>query len=258
MSDAVRSVRSRSRVALRVQWLDQWTFRRGGGPGRYSDRDSQRVAAARSGCSRRPRGIRRLTAAEIDLSIRELLEDDDANAGLVLPEDVRTPFDNDAQTQLVSEALIGGAELLASDAAARLVADDARFERVVGCAPQTADGEACLRAFVARWGRLALRRSLTSSEVDLFVSGVVAGDGPLDLASETDDFRDAVGFVVQALLQDPEFLYRVEVGTSVSGMPGLFRLSDTEVAVRLSFLLWGTGPDDTLLSLAEAGGTCHA
>ena len=107
---------------------------------------------------------------------------------------------------------------------------------------------------MARWGRLALRRSLSAAEVDLFVSGVTAGDGPLDLAGETGDFRTAVGFVVQALLQDPEFLYRVEVGTEVASTPGLYRLSDVEVAVRLSFLLWGSTPDDALLSLAEAGG----
>ena len=82
-----------------------------------------------------PGGIRRLTAAELDLTIRDLLDDDASDAALVLPEDVRTPFDNDAQTQIVSEALIGGVELLASDAVQRLVDDDGRFERVVGCAP---------------------------------------------------------------------------------------------------------------------------
>ena len=200
-----------------------------------------------------PSGIRRLTAAEYDQAIRDLLLDDASEGGLVLPEDNRTPFDNDAQTQTVSEALIGGAELLAADAVARLVADADRFDAVVGCSPTAPDDEACLRSFISRWGRLALRRTLAEEEVDLFTSGASSGEGPLDLAREANDFRVAVGFVVQAILQDPEFLYRIEVGAPVASSPGLYRLSDLEVAVRLSFLLWGSVPDDALLSQAEAG-----
>jgi hypothetical protein len=54
------------------------------------------------------------------------------------------------------------------------------------------------------------------------------------------------------LLQDPEFLYRVEVGT-VTEVPDVFRLNSWEIATRMSYLLWGTTPDDWLLDEADAG-----
>jgi hypothetical protein len=46
----------------------------------------------------------------------------------------------------------------------------------------------------------------------------------------------------------------VEIGTPVAGTPGLHRLGDLELATRLSYLVWGAGPDDELLDLAGGGG----
>jgi hypothetical protein len=57
---------------------------------------------------------------------------------------------------------------------------------------------------------------------------------------------------VRALLQHPEFLYRVEIGTPVAGAPGLFKLTSLEMATRLSYFIWGTMPSDQMLSRAEA------
>src|SRR5262245_37903031 len=57
-------------------------------------------------------GMRRLSAHEYDNTVRDLLFDDTGGAALNLPADQRTPFDNDASAQEVSQALIEGAELL--------------------------------------------------------------------------------------------------------------------------------------------------
>ncbi|MEM6990802.1 MAG: DUF1588 domain-containing protein, partial [Myxococcota bacterium] len=65
-------------------------------------------------------------------------------------------------------------------------------------------------------------------------------------------FDTAVQLVVTAMLQDPKFLYRVEVGEELESRPGAFRLDGYEVATRLSFLVWGSTPDDELLDLAAA------
>jgi hypothetical protein len=54
------------------------------------------------------------------------------------------------------------------------------------------------------------------------------------------------------MLQDPEFLYRVEVGTP-GAEPGTQELTDFELATRLSFLLWGSTPDDALRADATDG-----
>jgi hypothetical protein len=59
--------------------------------------------------------------------------------------------------------------------------------------------------------------------------------------------------VLRAFLQDPEFLYRVEIGTPVAGEPGMYRLSPFELATRLSYFIWGSTPSEGLLDLAAAG-----
>src|SRR5207244_1699196 len=88
---------------------------------------------------------------------------------------------------------------------------------------------------------------LTTEEVDAYV----AKAGPF--AVEAKDFNRAVALVVRALLQDVEFLYRVEVGTAVAATPGLSKLGGFEMASRLSYFIWGTTPDDTLLDAAGTG-----
>lgn len=197
-------------------------------------------------------GLRRLTAAEYDATLRDLLFDDQSTSTLLLPTDARTPFDNDYTTQIPSEALVEAAELLASDAADRLADDPARLAMVLPCTPSGADDEGCLRQLVTRLGRRALRRPLSDAEIDQFVEGS-DGEGALALAIEHDDFNVAVHHVVRTLLQDPEFLYRVEIGTPVDGEPGLFKLSGFEMSSRLSYFLWGSAPDDWVLDLAEEG-----
>src|SRR5262249_20986945 len=70
--------------------------------------------------------------------------------------------------------------------------------------------------------------------------------------------RDAYGFakgielVLQAMLQSPNFLYRLELG-GVDAGAGVVALSHHEMASRLSYFLWGTMPDDELFAAAEEG-----
>ena len=189
-------------------------------------------------------GLRRLTAAEYSATVRDLLGVD-VDAALLLPEDWRQPFDNDYTTQVASQALIEGAELLASDVAAQALATPASRDAVVGCQPATTTDEACFDSFLATFGRLALRRPLSAEELGRYA-------GLLAEAEESDDFYAAIEVALRALLQHPEFLYRVELGQPVPDAPGVFRLSDHEVATRLSYFLWGSTPSSALLDLADA------
>jgi hypothetical protein len=190
-------------------------------------------------------GARRLSRTEYDNTLRDLLEDSSNSGFAKLPEDVNDPFDNDFTTQQPSGVLIEAAETLAIEAANRLLADPAKRDRVVGCTPTGPGDVDCLRSFVTHFGRLALRRPLTTEEIDQYVAFQ-------SYAVEGGDFNIAVGMVVESLLQDPEFLYRIEVGTS-AGYAGLYRLNDYEIAARLSYFIWGTTPDDELLDQAGAG-----
>ncbi|MBV1857115.1 MAG: DUF1595 domain-containing protein, partial [Nannocystaceae bacterium] len=176
-------------------------------------------------------GLRRLTAVEYSATVRDLLGVE-VNAALLLPEDWRQPFDNDFQTQNASQALIDGAELLASDVAG-LALEPGLRDATVGCTPAGPTDAACFQDFLARFGRRALRRPL--SDDDLARYGSLISE-----AEETGEFYDAVNVAIRALLQHPEFLYRVEIGTPLEGEPDVFALNDYEVGARLSYLLWGS------------------
>ncbi len=199
-------------------------------------------------------GMRRLTANEYDNTLRDLLLGDEAQSQLLLPNDPRTPFDNAYANQEPSQALVEGADLLAADAADRLLADPPRRDLVVGCMPTGAGDEACMRDFVTRFGRRVLRRPLTDDEIETLLHGENGDDGALDYAIQADDFYTGIDSLLRTLLQDPQFLYRIETGEPVEGEPGLFKLTDFQVATRLSYFLWGSGPDDALLDLADGGG----
>lgn len=193
-----------------------------------------------------PTGLRRLTRHEYDNAIRDLLGDTTRPGLSKLPEDAIDPFDNDYTTQLPSGALIDSIETLAEEAALRLLADRARRDRVVGCTPSGPGDAACLRAFITSFGRLALRRPLADDEIARYL-------GLQALAIENNDFYTGVELVVRALLQDPEFLYQVEIGTPVPDRPGIVKLGDYELASRLSFFLLGSVPTPALLDLARDG-----
>jgi hypothetical protein len=185
-------------------------------------------------------GLRRLTVHEYDNSIEVLVGDDTRPARAFLPEDPRVPFDNDATEQVPSAALVDGAEALALDVAERLVEDPQRRVAVVGCEPSAPDDGVCLRPFVERLGRLALRRPLDEAEVDAALAlqaiGVQAGDRWTTVES-----------IVAAFLQHPAFLYRTELGAE---QDGVFRLDPYETVSRLSFFLVGRTPTEAELDVA--------
>ncbi len=194
-----------------------------------------------------PSGMRRLTRYEFDNVVRDLLGDDSRPSQALLPEEERAPFDNEYSRQEVTQPLVSGLEILARTVAQDFVADATRRAEVVGCTPAGPSDATCMRGFVTDFGRLALRRPLATAEVDELV------DLGLAYAQSQDDFFAGVEVIVRALLQDGEFIYRIEIGTEVADAPGVFALSGYEVATRLSFLMWGSTPDDALLTAAEAG-----
>ncbi len=193
-------------------------------------------------------GVRRLTAAEYDAVVLDLLGVD-AGSETSLPEDPRTPFDNDYTKQVASEALVNSVASLAGEVVPRALGDAALRARIVPCSPDGSNDEACFDSFVASFGRLALRRSLPEAERERYKAFLPQARG---------DFWVAVDSALRVFLQHPEFLYRIEVGQPVAGREGVFRLSDYELATRLSFVLWGSTPPSWLLDEAEQGGLSDA
>ena len=193
-----------------------------------------------------PAAMRRLTQAEYRATVKDLLG-----------EDIQVPTDLEVDTSLHGYSSVGASELTISphaaeqyeaaamDLARQVFGDEARRTALVGCTPASA-ADPCVRSFFERFGRRAWRRPLSAGELDL-LSQIAT--------SVADSFRDpgrGLEWAVVALLESPYFLFRVEVGTPDSA--GRLRYDDWEMASRLSYLLWGTTPDDTLLDAAAAGG----
>ena len=76
---------------------------------------------------------------------------------------------------------------------------------------------------------------------------------PYRSARTTGGFEDGVRRALQRILVSPDFLFRVEVDPPKARPGSAYRVSDVELASRLSFFLWSSIPDDQLLSLAERG-----
>ncbi len=190
--------------------------------------------------------LRRLTAYEYDATLRDLLGDGTRAGYQRLPEDAADPFDNDYTQQRVSQQLIETAEVLAEEAAARALSTPEGRARVVSCTPAGPDDAACFRTFVTSFGRRALRRPLEDDELAGYLALQAFG-------IEAGDFWVGVETALRVFLQEPAFLYRVELGIPVDGEPGMYRLSPYELATRLSYFLWGSTPSDALLDLAAAG-----
>lgn len=191
--------------------------------------------------------LRRLTQGEYAHAVNDLLGATHPETGMVYPSDPRTPFDNNATDQVPSEALVTGGELLATESATALMADTTRRARVVGCTPSGPADGACMRTFIRAFGRRAIRRPMDDADVERYATSALA------IAAAESDFFAGAEVVVSAFLQHPRFLYRVEIGTPVATAPGVVRLDGYELAARLSFLIWGTAPDDALLDAAQRG-----
>jgi mono/diheme cytochrome c family protein len=116
------------------------------------------------------------------------------------------------------------------------------------CDPKPKEESSCARQIAENLARRAFRRPVTASDVAELMPFYEAGrkdGGSFDLGIER---------VVAAVLASPEFLYRSIRGTRPATQNSEFALSDLELASRLSFFLWNTGPDQQLLNLASAGG----
>ena len=148
------------------------------------------------------------------------------------------PFDNHAGAGLVGDVHVTE-HLKAAARLAELAVS--RKAELLPCAPAQADA-ACVEGFVRGFGRRALRRPLDDDEVTRYAARVT-GAPSLD---------EGLKVALEVMLSSPDFLYRSEVG--VPDGQGGYRLTAFEVASALSYLFWGTAPDDALLDAAVAGG----
>jgi hypothetical protein len=132
----------------------------------------------------------------------------------------------------------GGAEQLMFAAEDVALQVPAALSQMVPCATSSPN-EACVNAFLDKYGTRAYRRQLSSTErtelLDEYRAGVASGAS----------FAESMAMLVDHLLQMPQFLYLAEASAGAGRT-----LSGDELASRLSFMLTGSIPDDALLAAA--------
>jgi hypothetical protein len=197
-----------------------------------------------------PSPIRRLTRVEYNNTVYQLLGDNSQPANAFPPDEEAAGFDNQASALVVSPLLAEhymlAAEALAGEHTPTLMA------QLPDCSTAGTNHDVCsedARAFVESFGKRAFRRPLTESEITIFVDLFEHGT---TLGESTYAPDVGVEMVVEAMLQSPHFLYRVEFGMPDPEGAGVVELTSWEVASRLSYLLWNTMPDEALFEAAEA------
>lgn len=120
-------------------------------------------------------------------------------------------------------------------------------KRLFVCTPATAkDEEPCARQILSRISRLAYRRPVADAEINTLLGFYRKGraDGNFDAGIQSALIR---------MLVDVNFLFRPERDPAGVKPGTAYRVSDLELASRLSFFLWSSGPDDELITVATQG-----
>jgi len=116
--------------------------------------------------------------------------------------------------------------------------------KILVCDPKS--GDACVRKIVAALARRAYRRPVTAAEVASLMKFVALARARGGTAEQ------GIQLAIEAMLVTPQFLFRIEHDPNPTDPRDVHRISDIELASRLSYFLWSSMPDDELLGLAEA------
>lgn len=133
-------------------------------------------------------------------------------------------------------------------------------KRIFTCRPTSQSEEAtCANEIIRKIATQAYRGPVSAQDMDGLTKFYAQGrkDG---------DFESGIRMALQAILASPRFLFRLEeapaaIRAGQSRAPGaaaapgwqIYRITDLDLATRLSFFLWGAGPDDELLKIAQRG-----
>src|SRR6185436_20249814 len=121
-------------------------------------------------------------------------------------------------------------------------------DKIFECYPESVDTESpCARKIVATLASRAFRRPVTDADVEGIMKLYQTG------REEGGKFDYGIEAAVQLILADPEFIYRSEIEPADVAPGAPYRISDLELASRLSFFLWSSIPDDELIQLASQG-----
>ena len=175
--------------------------------------------------------LRRLTHSQFNHTVRDLLGDQTAPANQFPAEDFVNGFRNQSQGQSLSPLLIESYSA-AAERLARSAFRGGDTHSLIPCKPSGA----CRGRFVREFGLKAFRRPLDPGEQKRYET----------LMGREPDLLKGAQLVVEAMLQSPNFLFRLEASPEP-------KLKPWATASRLSYALWDTMPDAELLAAAGRG-----
>lgn len=131
------------------------------------------------------------------------------------------------------------------------VSDTPSRRKILTCTPASARDELpCAQRIIASLARQAYRRPVTGADTEMLLGYFKEG-------RQDGGFEGGIRMAVQAIIASPKFVFRFERPAPAAARGSApYRISDTELASRLSYFLWSSAPDATLLS-AAAQGTLH-
>ena len=123
------------------------------------------------------------------------------------------------------------------------ISDTPSRRKIFACRPAT-DEIPCAKSILSALARQAFRRPTTPNDLESLLNFYQSG-------RNEGDFETGIRTALQAILSSPEFMFRFE-RTPDQAAPGTnYRVSDLELASRLAFFLWSSGPDDELINIAS-------
>jgi len=142
----------------------------------------------------------------------------------------------------ISSLLIGGPYN------GKVALDSPSRQQILGSCTVATEAD-CIPTVLTNLARRAYRRAPTGEDVQTL-------RGFYDRARTAGSFDDGIRSALERVLVSPDFLFRIEIDPDGTAPGSVYRISDVELASRLSFALWSSIPDDTLLDLAIRG-TLH-
>jgi hypothetical protein len=125
--------------------------------------------------------------------------------------------------------------------------DTASRDKIFTCQPSgPADEAACAEKILSNLAHHAYRRPVVADDMAQLLALYKEG-------AEEGGFEGGIRLALQKILVSPDFLFRAEIDPANAVPGGVYRISDIELASRLSFFLWSSIPDDELLAVAEKG-----
>jgi len=198
--------------------------------------------------------VRRLNRNEYNNVVRDLLFVDYLPANDFPADDTGYGFDNIgdvlSMSPLLMEKYLEAAETIASAAVMipKKNGEGTEFQKAYFTLPLINEAEETgFKGFVATFMRRAYRREVRTEEIDRMMAvskAAVEKGAPLGAR---------VQVVIQGVLVSPYFLFRWELDGAPSDPKAIRRLNEYELASRLAFFIWSSGPDDRLLDLAAKG-----